>query len=143
MELNFTLQFFANFGWLLWEAAPVLLSLLITIGLLAVAIGRQQGLSVGDSLYLGFITATTVGYGDLRPTHPRGKVLAIVIAFLGLVLTGIIVALSVHAVATAYKEHGTATRSPPLTNRTPRGCRRPGAAGRGRAGARLARPAVR
>ncbi len=46
-----------------------------------------------DALYLALITATTVGYGDKVPITFEGKVLAIVIAFGGLLLYSSITAL--------------------------------------------------
>ena len=56
-----------------------------------------------DALYYAFITATTVGYGDYRPSQRSGKILAIVIAFAGLLLTGIIVAIGVKAASAAFQ----------------------------------------
>ena len=71
--------------------------LLLLIAILGLVIGRLEGWSRGDAIYHAFINATTVGYGDLRPTHPLAKALAIVIAFVGLVLAGVVVALGVYA----------------------------------------------
>jgi hypothetical protein len=69
---------------------------------LALLIGRGEGWSISDSIYYGFITGTTVGYGDFRPTRGAGKTMAIIIAYLGLIQIGIIVALAVQAVTEAY-----------------------------------------
>lgn len=46
--------------------------------------------SFGDALYLAFMTVTTVGYGDLRPVTPEGKVIAGALVFVGLGLLGFI-----------------------------------------------------
>ena len=54
---------------------------MLLIAILGLVIGRMEGWSRGDALYHAFINATTVGYGDLRPSKPLGKLLAIVIAF--------------------------------------------------------------
>lgn len=41
-----------------------------------------------DALYLAAMTASTVGYGDVRPVTPEGKLLAGAIVFIGLGLLG-------------------------------------------------------
>jgi voltage-gated potassium channel len=82
---------------------PLLLCLGLVIALLGYAVGRKEGWSGFESLYWSFITATTVGYGDLRPLKKTSRVLAIVIAFLGLTLTGIVIAIAVWAATFALK----------------------------------------
>jgi len=42
----------------------------------------------GDALYWAFITATTVGYGDVTPITPEGRVVAGLLIFLGIGLVG-------------------------------------------------------
>jgi voltage-gated potassium channel len=44
--------------------------------------------SFSDALYWTFITATTVGYGDIPPATPDGRLLAGILAFVGLGLVG-------------------------------------------------------
>jgi voltage-gated potassium channel len=65
--------------------------------LLGYLAGKQEGWSRSDSLYWAFVTATTVGYGDFRPTKRRSRIIAV----LGLLTTGIIIALGVHAATKA------------------------------------------
>ena len=43
-----------------------------------------------------------VGYGDLRPTKGRSKILAVALAFVGLIFTGMVVAIALHAADYAY-----------------------------------------
>jgi Ion channel len=100
--VGFALDFFATLAGMLLDAAPVLVLLLILIVGLAIAIGRREGWMMSDSIYYGFVTATTVGYGDFRPTRPASKAMAIIIAYLGLIQIGIIVALAVQATTEAY-----------------------------------------
>ncbi len=98
----FTLEFVVSFARLVWTGAPLLLGLGLVIAALAIAAGRREGWSTGDSLYYGFITATTVGYGDMTPTTGRGRFYAIILAIVGLICTGIMVALAVEAAGTAF-----------------------------------------
>ncbi|MCX6350149.1 MAG: potassium channel family protein [Candidatus Aureabacteria bacterium] len=82
--------------------SPILFILLFSIVALALYIGKQENWSRIDSIYYAFITATTVGYGDLHPTRRKSKIGAIVIALLGLLLTGIIVASAVNSLSRAF-----------------------------------------
>ena len=98
-----TVEFLKQFGFALWETFPLLLSLGLAIALLGYTVGRKEGWSSFDSLYWSFITATTVGYGDIKPVKTESRIVAVVIAFLGLTLTGIVIALAVYAATLALK----------------------------------------
>ena len=100
--MEFTFQFLRVFLSDLGYAAPLLISLLLSIGLIGFFIGRIEGWSLSDSLYHAFINATTVGYGDFRPHNRSAKYLAIVLAFVGLVFTGMVVAIALHAANHAF-----------------------------------------
>lgn len=102
--MDFTLQFLRIFFLDLGYAAPLLISLLVLIGVIGWLIGWIEGWSPGDALYHAFINATTVGYGDFRPAHGRSKILAILLAFTGLVFTGMVVAIALHAANIAFGE---------------------------------------
>ena len=95
--MEFTLTFVEVLVTELVIAAPIILSLLLLISFIGYIIGRTEGWSKFDGLYHAFINATTVGYGDLRPTKRLSKSLAIANALVGLILTGIVVAIGLHA----------------------------------------------
>ena len=49
-------------------------------------------LSFGDSVWWGFVTVTTVGYGDFTPVTVGGRVVAVVIMFTGAAAVGAVTA---------------------------------------------------
>ena len=106
LVFGLTITFLKQLGIGLWLTFPLLLSLAAAITLLGQTVGRKEGWSRFDSFYWSFITATTVGYGDIRPVKRRSRILAILIAFLGLVLTGIVIAVAVRAASLALGKPG-------------------------------------
>ena len=100
--MEFTFQFLHILLKDLLHAAPVLISLLVLISVIGYIIGRAEGWSLSNSLYHAFINATTVGYGDFRPAKKKSKLLAVILAFTGLVFTGMVVAIALHAANYAY-----------------------------------------
>jgi voltage-gated potassium channel len=48
--------------------------------------------SLGDALYWAIISMTTTGYGDIIPSTPAGRVVAIIVVLSGLVLLSIVTA---------------------------------------------------
>jgi len=83
----------------------VLLVLLVVVVLGGFLMSRVEGISLFDALYWAFITAFTIGYGDITPHTAIGKVLSLIIGLEGIILTGIVVAISVTALREA-REHG-------------------------------------
>jgi voltage-gated potassium channel len=106
-----TTTFLKEFLYTLWLTTPLLVSLAAIITLLGQIVGRQEGWSPFESFYWSFITGTTVGYGDVRPAKKTSRVLSILIAVVGLTLTGIIVAAAVHAATIALAAHDAAIQA--------------------------------
>jgi voltage-gated potassium channel len=102
MEFTYKYTFyFINgliFGW------PLLSLMAAGIILLGLIVGKRESWSRFDSIYWSFITATTVGYGDIRPLKRMSKILAILIALQGMIFTGIMVALAINAAQISFRE---------------------------------------
>ena len=77
--------------------------LLVLMALLGAVIGWREGWPLGDALYFAFVSGLTIGYGDLLPTEPLSRVLAIAIGFTGILLTGLVAAVGVRALERAAK----------------------------------------
>ncbi|MDR3412083.1 MAG: potassium channel family protein [Formivibrio sp.] len=105
-----TITFLKEFGVGLWLSLPLLLSLGAAIALLGQVAGKKEGWSRFDSFYWSFVTATTVGYGDIRPVNRASKVIALAIALIGLTMTGILIAVAVHAATFALAVHDAAVK---------------------------------
>jgi hypothetical protein len=76
---------------------PVLSVLLVFKTGLGIIVGLIEGWSIGQGVYFAFITGLTIGYGDFVPRQPLTQVLAVIIGFSGIVLTGLVAALAVRA----------------------------------------------
>ena len=100
--MEFTVHFLQIFFSDLLHASPFLGLLILLMALIGYGIGRIEGWSLSDALYHAFINATTVGYGDLRPTKKGSKWLAVLLALVGLVSTGLVVAIALHSADYAY-----------------------------------------
>lgn len=105
MHFGLTVAFIRQFGVGLWLMFPVIVSLVLIIVLLGQAVRRQEEWSRFEAFYWSFITATTIGYGDYRPVKRKSRVIAIIIAFLGLTLSGIVIAVAVEAATRALSAY--------------------------------------
>lgn len=77
--------------------------LLFQLGLGAL-IGRLEDWPLGDAAYFTFVTGLTIGYGDLVPTHLAARLLAMLIALSGILLTGLVAAVGVQALKVARSD---------------------------------------
>ena len=75
-----------------WPIVSVLLGLIIALGLV---VGLLEGWSVQESIYFAFVSGLTIGYGDLAPTFPLTRTLAILIGICGVLLTALVAAVAV------------------------------------------------
>ncbi len=103
-KLGFTKKFLLIFFRLLAMTIPIWgVILLVLLGLVWI-FARIEGISFMTSLYFGAITALTIGYGDITPITNAGKVIAVIMGLMGVLNTGIIVAIALQAVRVTYEE---------------------------------------
>ena len=82
----------------------VLTALLLLLLLSGFMISWIEGLSLGRALYFTFITGLSIGYGDITPKTGWGCVASIGVGMLGMILTGMTVAIATRALADATRE---------------------------------------
>lgn len=82
----------------------VLLGLLLVLVLCSALLAASEGLAFGETLYLSTITALTIGYGDITPTTAIGRIVCVVIGFVGVIYVGIFVAVANRALAQGVEE---------------------------------------
>lgn len=101
MIFRIFLRFFLKYIWLIRH---ILFSQLVLVIFSALAMAFVESISLADSLYLSFITAFTIGYGDIAPVTITGRVLSIFIGLLGIIFTGLVVAVSTRALVSTLEE---------------------------------------
>jgi voltage-gated potassium channel len=68
-------------------------------------ISKLEDLRLIDGVYFAFITALSVGYGDIHPTTTIGKILCVGIALVGMLFVGLTVAIANRALADTARQH--------------------------------------
>jgi ion channel len=86
---------------LIWPILSGVFFAMVGPGLL---IGYIEGWRIPDALYFTFVTGLTIGYGDLTPRHVLSRLLAVMIGFAGIALTGLVAAVSVEALRAAARD---------------------------------------
>jgi uncharacterized membrane protein len=63
----------------------------------AAAIAYFEKIPFAEALYFAFVTGLTIGYGDIAPLTPAGRVVAILTGLIGILMTGLVAAIAVYA----------------------------------------------
>jgi hypothetical protein len=71
---------------------------------LGAVIGFLERWSVSETIYFTFVTALTIGYGDLAPKRIASRMIALAIGFSGVLLAGLIAALGVRSLQELAKD---------------------------------------
>jgi hypothetical protein len=90
---SFTYHFFHA----IWHVRTIILILIALIVAGAAAVAFVEKMPFADTLYFAFVTGLTIGYGDIVMQTPVGRLVALLIGFIGILFTGLLVAVLVHA----------------------------------------------
>ena len=82
----------------IWHVRAVILALIALVVVGAAVLTYVEKMPFADALYFAFVTGLTIGYGDIVMHTPVGRLIALLIGLIGILFTGLIVAVLVHAV---------------------------------------------
>jgi len=97
-------SFARHFFRAIWHVKAVILMLNALIVASAAAVSLLEKMPFGDTLYFAFVTGLTIGYGDIAVKTPIARLVAILIGFIGILFTGLMVAVLVYAVRESIEE---------------------------------------
>lgn len=80
---------------------PVLSLLILFIAGVGALIAVLEGWPLATGVYFGFVTAVTIGYGDFAPQLGVTRILAVMLGFVGILMTGLFAAVGVFAMQRA------------------------------------------
>jgi hypothetical protein len=83
---------------------PILSGLIVAQLALGVVISGIEGWPLGQGAYFTFVTGLTIGYGDFVPKRFSTRLAAVIIGFLGILVTGLMAAVAVRALQEATSE---------------------------------------
>jgi voltage-gated potassium channel len=100
---------------ILWHLRGILVILLVLFVALSLAmyyIGGAVNLithsppSLGETFYFCAVTALTIGYGDIVPITVLGRICAILLGLLGVLMTGVVTGSAVYGIQVAAQRAG-------------------------------------
>ncbi len=97
-------RFNAHFWQIIWRVKAIIAVLLLFIVVGAFLMASIEQLPFGEAIYFSFITGLTIGYGDIAPGTPTGRIISILLGVNGILFTGLVVAAAVHALERAVKD---------------------------------------
>ncbi len=103
--MDFTFTFIHVFLIGVYLISPILMTMGLIIIVTGLVVGRIESWSKFDAIYWSFITALTVGYGDIRPVTRISKALSAIVGMVGIMFTGVLVSITLYAAMSAFEKH--------------------------------------
>jgi voltage-gated potassium channel len=104
-RLTLFLDFVQTFAHYASHIREVIASLLLLVVLGGYAISTVEDIKLGDAVYFAFITALSIGYGDITPMTTIGKLVSVGIGLVGMLFAGVTVAIANRALADTAKRY--------------------------------------
>lgn len=82
----------------------IVVALALQLLLCVIVVVLAEGMPIGQAVYFVLITALTIGYGDITPNTPWGRVASVAAGAIGILITGIVAAAAVRALSQANHE---------------------------------------
>ena len=102
-QKNIRRSFLTQLLFALREVWPVLSLLILFIAGVGALIAVLEGWPLATGVYFGFVTALTIGYGDFAPQLGLTRILAVMLGFVGILMTGLFAAVGVFAMQRAAR----------------------------------------
>jgi hypothetical protein len=102
-EMTMFTSFTDHFFRAVWHVKSIIMALLALVVTGAGVITLVEKMPFADTLYFAFVTGLTIGYGDIVMKTPVGRLVALLIGFIGILFTGLVVAVLVYAVRESIK----------------------------------------
>ena len=97
-------RFNSHFFHIFWRVRSIIFVLIALIVSGAIIITSVEKIPFGDALYFSFVTGFTIGYGEIVAKTLLGRLVALLIGLIGIVFTGMVVAVVIRAVQKTFEE---------------------------------------
>jgi voltage-gated potassium channel len=88
----------------IWHVKAVIVVLFALVVAGGGAVTHVEKMPFGDALYFAPVTGLTIGYGDIIVKTTLGRWIALLIGLVGILFSGLMVAVLVHAVQESMKK---------------------------------------
>jgi len=103
-EMSKIARFLGHVFEMSWHLRVVYIGFLALMLVGSAVIAGVEDIPIGEAVYFSFITGLTVGYGDIAPHTTVGRVVSVALGFVGILFTGLVVAILVRAIREAWEE---------------------------------------